>query len=1462
MAEAAVTVVLGNLSNLAIQETTFLCAVTLEVALLRAELVRLQAYLKDADSKWRSGNALVAVLVKQITDVAYEAQNVIEAADYMEKRNRLKRGFMGAISRYARLPSDLATIRKIGVEIQCVRRKLTEIFASADNLKIDLADTVVVVDELPQDFSHMHHNSEDDVVMVGFQNEHNEIVDKLVDSEKMLSAVSIVAMGGAGKTTLARKVYTSSRVKDHFDTVAWVTVSQTFKGIKLLKDIMKQIIYCKEGCREIDEMDEYQVGKKIHDFLLHKRYLVVLDDVWETDTWEQLNTTVNAFPDASNGSRVLLTTRKEDVANHVQMPTHVHPLKKLDEERSWELFSSKALPSYRRSVMEDVDEFEKLGRKLAKKCDGLPLALAVLGGHLSKNLNTQAWSYILLGWPSNKDTQRMRDILARSYKDLSSHYLRSCFLYLAAFPEDFVIIVSDLIQLWIAEGFIHHIPNHKPEQIAHMYVTELAQRSLVQVVDRSKGHRWIERIQLHDILREWCIEEARQDGFLDVKTEITGQVSASSSNTQKFYRSTLQNSGDMFLQTTLDLRTLIGFQLSSIPKMSFLRVLHIENSSLRGASRIIYGCINLRYLRLRRCSDFKLTSSIRKLLYLQTIDLASTWHSSKNLMPKSFWHIPTLRHVYLNNGFPPPKRSVHQNNLETFAVQIRHNNMVKFVSQIKEDPMPILEKLPCLVVLKLEGYQGRTMSCSTQGFPQLRELELHISDNFTEWSMEDGTMPKLSYLKLHDFKRMSRLPEGLLHLPSLKCLKMTRMPLISSGDSTVKELRQKGCQFRVLMSSAASHADAASTSGTADAASAQALAPSSPFMASHPLATAWRQPPASSPIGSSGTGDLPPPIASGGSSSAIASGPSGFRGPAPMYGWYGAPASTFGAAPPSSSAWPPPYGASPVPVYAGSSHPWPYGVQPSSLVHGAAPSVPPGAPAGSGAGSAPAGAYPASPYAGAQLALAPNPETDPMMGCYAPPAQPHADHMAAPSPFYFSHLLPVKLTPDNYLSWRAQVLLLLRSRYLEGYVDGSIPCPPPYHPAYHVWVAQDQAILSAIQSSLTPSVSSLVIFAATSRDAWSALHNSFASQSTARAHAIRTELGETKLDGLSITDRLEMRNSAPHVLNGLDDDYDNLVENIHGREAPLPPRELYARLLGREQRIKARRASLSFISANAATRAKPQKPSPSPGGNPVASSPQARAAPPSITGSARPVACCPCCGAQQACQLCGIERHITSRCHRRYKQDFLSLGNNGKGNEKQAAAVTSYDHGRTPSYSIDPTWYMDTGATNHLTNEMAKLSTKEPYRGHDQVHTANGAGIGRGARLELLDEQPPRGCALTRLHGSRSVGVAPARLGGRCLAGVARAWPGGWAVCRLAWPSCWLFCAGWAGLSWPDVARFGRYGSAGHTCPTPRLSLVPGDSGAGLHADLASPLQSPVPSPALPTQPAAAVLRPRTCSQT
>lgn len=87
------------------------------------------------------------------------------------------------------------------------------------------------------------------------------------------------------------------------------------------------------------------------------------------------------------------------------------------------------------------------------------------------------------------------------------------------------------------------------------------------------------------------------------------------------------------------------------------------------------------------------------------------------------------------------------------------------------------------------------------------------------------------------------------------------------------------------------------------------------------------------------------------------------------------------------------------------------------------------------------------------------------------------------------------------------------------------------------------------------------------------------------------------------------------------------------------------------------------------------------------------------------------------CQMCGLDGHLASRCHRRFKRDFLGIGNNGKVNKRQAVMATQ---GSTPSYFVDPTWYMDTDATDHLTQELDKLSTREPYHGHGKVHTVNG----------------------------------------------------------------------------------------------------------------------------------------------
>ena len=143
MVEPAVSAVAGSIKDLAVQETTLLCSVIGEAGFLKDELQRLQGFLKDADTKRRSGNANATICVRQIRDATYEAENVLEVMDYMEKRNRLKKGFTGAVSRYDRLPSDLITLHKVGTEIQSIRRKVNEIFESANRSKIilDLGNT-------------------------------------------------------------------------------------------------------------------------------------------------------------------------------------------------------------------------------------------------------------------------------------------------------------------------------------------------------------------------------------------------------------------------------------------------------------------------------------------------------------------------------------------------------------------------------------------------------------------------------------------------------------------------------------------------------------------------------------------------------------------------------------------------------------------------------------------------------------------------------------------------------------------------------------------------------------------------------------------------------------------------------------------------------------------------------------------------------------------------------------------------------------------------------------------------------------------------------------------------------------------------------------------------------------------------------------------------------------------------
>ncbi|SPT20162.1 unnamed protein product [Triticum aestivum] len=698
MAESAVASVVRAFGTLAAEEAAFLRGVHADADLLRAELRRMQCFLRDADARRRAGGRDGARLTNWVVDVraaAYDAENALGEADYLARRRRLRLGFSGALVWCA----DVAALHTFVVNIRRVRARIREISDGAVAYEIaDLGETTTVSADLqeqeeviPYDLSW---NSADSNLVVGFHEERNNIFRELMNHKIcQICVISVVGMAGSGKSTLARKIYSDPRVKQHFHSSSWISVSEKYRFLDLIKDIARRImgitrknIFKEEkkdqegegaisdgdtniagrlkevAIEELENMGEEDVKELLREFLAHRRFLVVLDDVWKSNSYSKINRILGVLPDVNNGSRIILTTRDMDVPKHVARMKSIHEKKLLNERESWELLEKMSFPEYQNVSSANRSHLMPIGKKLAVKCKGLPLALVVLGGYLSRNLDYDIWSGLVdnLDWEARKNDEPVWNIIARSYNDLPNHQLKSCFLYVASFPEDHVIRVAKLCKLMISKGFVPHRSNRTMEDTAREYIKELAQRCMLQTVERSKWHGSIKSVVLHDVLREWGIAEARREGLFNIWSNPTDSEAPSDSITA--YRIALHNFvGCAEINVAMPkLRTLLVFfmlpAVSVLCRLKFLRVLDLYGlKALKLLPSGIGNLIHLRYL-LEKCGSglVGIPSSASDLLNLQTLDARG---STVKSLPRLFWNIPTLRHMFLSevNHWVPPE---------------------------------------------------------------------------------------------------------------------------------------------------------------------------------------------------------------------------------------------------------------------------------------------------------------------------------------------------------------------------------------------------------------------------------------------------------------------------------------------------------------------------------------------------------------------------------------------------------------------------------------------------------------------------------------------------------------------------------------------------------------------------------------------------------------------------------------
>ncbi|CAO2177228.1 unnamed protein product [Urochloa humidicola] len=517
----------GKAADALVQRVTSMWGADGDRRKLERQLVYVRSLLADAEEKAEAktdaGHAIKAWM-KKLKAAVYEADDILDDFQYEALRRE-----------------DLAS--------ESMSRKV--IYFSRDRLVFhhkasrDLKNVINMIDELvaemntfglleraeaPQVLYHQTHSALDETMEIFGRNDDREVVVKLLldhKDQKSVQVLPIIGMGGLGKTELAKMVFNDSRVHKHFDLKMWHCVSENFEATAIARAVIQ--LATKRPCDLGDNIE--LLRGKLQEVIGRKRFLLVLDDVWneEQHKWENDLKSLLCFSNGGSGSMIVVTSRSQQVAS-IMGTLPPHELAYLSEDDSWKLFTKKAFNNI--EAQEQPVELFTFGKCIVNRCKGLPLALKTMGGLMSTMHQVQEWETIA---ESNMgDTIRGNEVLSilkLSYGHLSSE-LKQCFAFCAVFPKDYEIEKDQLIQLWMANGFIREQGSMDLTKKGELIFNELAQRSFLQDVNVKRflhcGFYKATVCKMHDLMHDLAKdvtdECAFAEDFIDKNVSINDGV--------------------------------------------------------------------------------------------------------------------------------------------------------------------------------------------------------------------------------------------------------------------------------------------------------------------------------------------------------------------------------------------------------------------------------------------------------------------------------------------------------------------------------------------------------------------------------------------------------------------------------------------------------------------------------------------------------------------------------------------------------------------------------------------------------------------------------------------------------------------------------------------------------------------------------------------------------------------------